>query len=211
MERSSLEAQTAYAEVLESLLAFEAARSVGHLAGCFTEKSIKGQTYVYFQHSLPGGRVQQTYVARRSPAIQRLIQRFERERDAIRPDRERLERLTAVARAAGAALVAPAIGRVLRALADAGVFAAGAVLVGTQAFGVLGNLLGVRWTRLMQQTHDVDIVGGQSLGLAVPELDVDCPARWSAWSSDFSRCRRSTRAALPLRSRCGAALCASTC
>jgi hypothetical protein len=179
MERLPLEAQTAYAELLESLLALEAARSVGHLNGCFASKVIKGDRYVYFQHSLPGGRVRQTYVGPQSPALDRLIQRFEQERDGIRPDRERLERLAAVARAAGVATAPGAIGRVLRALADAGVFAAGSVLVGTQAFAALANVLGVRWSRLAQQTHDVDIVGRgsgeRSLAVAVPDLEVDLP------------------------------------
>jgi hypothetical protein len=179
MDRLPLEAQTAYAEVLESLLALEAARSIGHLNGGFTAKVINGDRYVYFQHSLPGGRVRQTYVGRESATLERLILRFQKERDGIRPDRERLERLTAIARTAGAAAVPGAIGRVLRALADAGVFAAGSVLVGTQAFAALANVLGVRWSGLAQQTHDVDIVGRssseRSLALAVPDLQVDLP------------------------------------
>jgi hypothetical protein len=179
MEAQPLEAQTAYAEVLESLLALEAARSVGHLAGCFTRKLIKGESYVYFQHSLPGGRTRQTYVGPRSAATDRLIERFDREREAVLPDRQRLQRLVAVARAAGAMMTPGPIGRVLRALADAGVFAAGAVLVGTQAFAVLANVLGVRWTGRLQQTQDVDIVGRsaleRTLALAVPEVEIDLP------------------------------------
>ena len=65
--------------------------------------------------------------------------------------------------------------RVLRALADAGVFHAGGVLVGTHAFIVLGNILGVRWASSLR-TQDVDIAADPRLDIAVPGMSADLPS-----------------------------------
>jgi hypothetical protein len=45
MERLPLETQTLYAQLMESLLATEAQRSIGWLSGCFTTKAVKGFTH----------------------------------------------------------------------------------------------------------------------------------------------------------------------
>ena len=55
MRRLPTEVLTLYAELLDQLTAREARRSIGHAVGGFVTKTIKGQAYVYFQHSLPGG------------------------------------------------------------------------------------------------------------------------------------------------------------
>lgn len=63
--------------------------------------------------------------------------------------------------------------RVLRALADAGVFRLGAMLVGTHAFALLGNLLGVQWSGASWATEGVDVAA--PLELATPQLEADVP------------------------------------
>lgn len=62
--------------------------------------------------------------------------------------------------------------RVLKAFADAGAFDAGAVLVGTHAFGVIGNLLGVRWKGSHARTQDVD-VAALSLAASASGISID--------------------------------------
>ena len=54
-----LETQTLYAELLEHLIAVRAQRSIGLLNGTFTEKIIKGRSYLYWQASQPGGKTRQ--------------------------------------------------------------------------------------------------------------------------------------------------------
>ncbi|MCA8950262.1 MAG: nucleotidyltransferase domain-containing protein [Planctomycetes bacterium] len=76
-------------------------------------------------------------------------------------------------RAAGVASVSSGPARVIRALADAAIFAVGGVLVGSYAFQVLGNLLGVRWPDAAWRTQDVDIAG--QVLLAVPPVATDVP------------------------------------
>lgn len=172
-----LETQTLYAELLEHLLATRAGGTVGLVDGTFTEKTIKGERYVYFQASQPGGGKKQFYLGRKTPALDAIVERWSRERERFAPDARRTERLVAQLRVGGANVTDTASARVIRALADAGVFDAGGVLVGTHAFVALGNLLGVRW-RSALRTQDVDVARAvdRDIDVAVPELQVDVPS-----------------------------------
>lgn len=74
--------------------------------------------------------------------------------------------------------------RVVRGLADAGVFNAGGVLVGTHAYIALGNLLGVRWESALK-TQDIDIAAVPQLDIALPELDADVPSALESLEMGF--------------------------
>jgi hypothetical protein len=176
--RLPLETQTLHAELLEHLLGVEAGRSLGRLPGGFTTKAVKGVAYLYFQASVPGGKTRQFYLGRKTPALERLALRLANERSEIAPDLERVQRLAAQLRAGGAAAADAATARVIRGLADAGVFHAGAVLVGTHALAVLGNLLGVRWGVAVLRTQDVDVGSARDpdIDLAVADAKLDVPA-----------------------------------
>jgi len=58
--------------------------------------------------------------------------------------------------------------RILRALADSGLFQQGAVLVGTHAFATIGNMLGVHWANPSARTQDIDIARDNAVDLALP-------------------------------------------
>lgn len=175
MERLPLETQTLYAELMEHLMLSEAHRNVGHVPGCFTVKNVKGRAYYYFQHSDPGGAVRQVYVGAKTDELDRLIERFHVEREVFRKDADRIQRLCAQLRAGGALITDAGSGRVLKALADSGVFHLEGVLLGTQAFTVLGNLLGVRWDHSGLRTQDIDIGGTASMSIALPDVKADVP------------------------------------
>jgi len=149
--------QTLYAELLERLLAESARRSVGKAPGTFTTKIVGDEDYVYFQYSEPGGRYRQLYLGKNAPGLKRLAARFKRERVDVAREREDLERLSAQITAGGGWSMGVRPARVLKAFADAGVFDAGAVLVGTHAFGAIGNLLGVKWVGAHLRTDDLDV------------------------------------------------------
>lgn len=176
--RLPLETQTLHAELLEHLLTVEAERSLGTLTGAFTTKDVKGVTYVYFQTSLPGGKTRQFYLGRKTALLEKLVARAAKERRAIAPDLERVARLAAQLRAGGATTADAATARVIQALAGAGVFHAGAVLVGTHALSVLGNLLGVRWGAATLRTQDVDLGSTRDpdIDLVVTDAALDVPA-----------------------------------
>src|SRR5439155_1591123 len=93
----------------------------------------------------------------RAPFHDRLVARFKSER----PDHEKeladMERLCAQVLTGGGWGMGAGPARILKAFSDAGVFDAGTVLVGTHAFGVLGNMLGVHWSSGNLRTHDVDL------------------------------------------------------
>lgn len=174
MERLSTQMQTVYAELLEQLVALEAQRSIGHSGGAFVLKKVKAQEYYYYQHALPGGIVQ-TYVGRRSPALDRVAQRFAEGRGVAIAERKETTRLCAVLRSGGALAIDAASARVLAALADAAVFRLGGVLVGAHAFIAIGNVLGVRWSGGGMRTDDIDIAGESALAVAVPNLTANVP------------------------------------
>lgn len=176
MQHIPLETQTLYAELLDRLIAFEAARAIEHLPGGFATKEVKGNTYYYYQHSEPGRTRKQVYLGRETPALLKLIQRHQKGQSAIKDEMEDIQRLCTQVGIGGAVVSHHAHARVLQSLADAGVFRMGGVLVGTHAFAVLGNVLGYRWAKSGMETQDVDIVGERGLDLALPGLQtLDVP------------------------------------
>jgi hypothetical protein len=80
MQKLSLATQTLYAELLEQLTALDAQRSIGQLAGTFTEKHVRGHTYVYFQYSVPGGSKKQVFIGRKDPVLQKVVENFQTEK-----------------------------------------------------------------------------------------------------------------------------------
>ena len=175
MQHQPLEVQTIYAELIDQLAAYEASRTIGRTPGSFVTKTVKGQEYYYFQHLGPGDVKRQTYLGRRSPALDELAHRFAEGREGAGPDLRSIERLASLLRAGGAMVTDTPSVRVLRGLADAGVFHVGGVLVGTHAFIALGNVLGVRWSSSLR-TQDIDIAAEAHLDVAIPGLEADLPS-----------------------------------
>jgi hypothetical protein len=181
----SITAQTTYAELVDQLVALDARRSMGSAPGTFVEKTLASGTYVYFQFSGPGGSVKQVYLGKKSPSMDALVRRASEGRAAFREDRASIESICAALRGAGAAVTDASSARVLAALADSGVFRLGGVLVGTHAFIVLGNVLGVRWGAAAARTEDVDVAAERRMEVAVPELEADVPRALDALGMGF--------------------------
>lgn len=173
IERHPEDTQTLHAELLALLLAQEADRDWSHLSGSFHTKAIANGEYVYFQYSDPGGSKRQFAVGPKSKAIERIVADYHEGRTANAADRSRVERLARLLITAGQTAPSKAVTRVLRAFADAGVFRLGGVLVGTHAFGLLGNMLGVAWPPGAWRTEDVDVAG--HVEIAAPNLEADIP------------------------------------
>lgn len=151
--------QTLHSELVERLVADSTRKSVSKAPGTFTSKEIRGETYVYFQYSEPGGKHRQLYLGRTSPEIERLMKRYREERPDELKTRAELEQLSAQALLGGAFSMGASPARVLESFSSAGLFDAGTVLVGTHAFGLLGNMLGVRWAGAHLRTDDIDLAG----------------------------------------------------
>jgi len=175
MDRMPLEIQTLYAELLERLSDIEARRSIGHLSGSFVTKAIKGDVYYYFQYSDPGSTKRQIYIGRKDRYLEKVVKQYKEERGAHDEEENGLQRLCALLRVGGALLTDSASARVLKALSAGGVFRLGGVLVGTHAFLILGNLLGVRWVGSSLRTQDIDIAAEATVSIALPDLWTDIP------------------------------------
>lgn len=175
MERMPLEIQTLYAELMERLSSLEAERTIGHVPGSFVTKIIKGDTYYYFQYSDPGGIKRQLYIGRKDRFLDEVVKQYQEGRQVFSEEEIGIHRLCSLLRLGGALLTDPASARVLKALSDGGVFHLGAVLVGTHAFLVFGNLLGIRWTGGLLRTQDIDIAAEATVSIAIPDIRADIP------------------------------------
>jgi hypothetical protein len=135
-------------------------------------KSIAGTTYWYVQRK-DGGRTRQIYLGVESPELLETIRRAEESRSSLVEDERRRRELVTMLVAGGMASESAPVGGVLTALADAGLFRAGAVLVGTQAFGCIANMLGVRFEQQNLRTADVDVAQGAiSVGIGAMRTDI---------------------------------------
>lgn len=162
-------ALTAYADLLTALMrAPVSSRGVSYLT-----RTVKGRRYWYLQYVI-GGSKKSRYLGPVSAELDPLIERARSLTVADNDDRAVRERLVATGIAAGLVTVSAAEGRVYEALAQSGLFAGGATLVGTHAFIALGNQLGVRW-QVGTRTEDIDIGHDPDIRLAVvdPKEDLE--------------------------------------
>lgn len=91
------------------------------------------------------GSSKQVYIGKLSLTLDKIIEKFQREREQAKDDIANIQLLYSQLRAGGASATDASSARVLKVLADSGVFRLGGVLIGTHAFTVLGNILGIRW------------------------------------------------------------------
>ena len=165
----SLTARTLYAELRELALVAGTSGHVGPMPGAVVGKTVKGKAYLYFQYRDLDGRTRQAYLGPDDVQTRSLATRIAERATERSGDVEHLDELRAAFIGAGGAAMEHAPMRVLQGFAEAGVLQPGvgrAVLIGTHAFNVLGNLLGVRWTSRMQ-TQDVDLGGEADIDIAL--------------------------------------------
>lgn len=135
-------------------------------------KMVGGRRYWYAQ--LTVGSKQKQYSI--GPDTAEVRDRIEAHKVLIEKGSERAEtgqRLVAMLAKGGAITPMNAEARVLEVLERAGVFLVGGVLVGSHAFSVYGNMLGVRWEREAFMTQDIDIASDHRIEVAIPEHVAD--------------------------------------
>lgn len=163
IRRHSTTAQTAYHE-LASLLMDEA---VSDIRGKPTARKRGGRTYWYDRYRI-GTETRERYLGEDSPALQERLAEHEalrKEGDSRRRKRARLVRLLRSERFLG---LDGTTGSLVRAMARAGVFRLGGVLIGTQAFRIYEGELGLRLSfDQTAVTEDIDIASFERLSLAL--------------------------------------------
>jgi hypothetical protein len=167
IERVSETTAAVYSELLDQL---RAAVPIPQ-SGSFVSKVIGGSTYWYAQRA-DGGRRRQIYLGPETPELLSTIERAEEARRSMLDESGRRRELVTMLVAGGMASESAAVASVLSLLADAALFRTGAVLVGTQAFRCIANLLGTRFEGENLRTADVDLAQG-AISVAVGEMQTD--------------------------------------
>ena len=152
MKRIGLEAQTIFAQIVESVW------SDPVVYGSFSRKTVKGKTFLYQEYTVEGKQVQ-TYLGE---ATDSLVARMEEWKEHNRA----LQRLAAMATQGGCLAVDRLTEAVAMRFAECGWFRAGGVLVGSHAFAVIGNVLGAAWSGEAIRTRDVDLATPKRIAIA---------------------------------------------
>lgn len=152
-------------ELRDLALRLEGERSL-LLPGTPTVKTVARRRYWYLQNR-GGGIESQRSMGPETPELLARIDQDRRLRERLAPELETLRRLNDMVVAGGALAESAAATRVVEILADAGLFRAGAVLVGTRAFVAYGTLLGFR-PSAAARTQDFDVAVGPVTALALP-------------------------------------------
>lgn len=180
-----IQTRTLYAELIDLLQIAEASRSISSLKGSFSIKAVKGDDYVYFRTYNPSGRLDEIYVGKRNEQTERLMRDHSEEKTDVAEMEVKLKRLSSQILAGVQMTTDKAMIRVIRSLADAGVFRNGGVLVGTHAFQAAGLMLGVCWTAETTRTTDIDLAVERRVAVAIPMINADIPAALDSLQMGF--------------------------
>ncbi len=148
MDRLPLAVTTLYADLLQ--------RTAGPAprAATISRRSINGVRYVYALESVGAQRVQRFLGREGDDAVEEEVHQIRRQARIAAAGRKTVTML----KAAGIPAPSREIGRVLDAVAYAGLFEAGLVLVGTIAFQCYPCLVGARLDHAAMATQDADLV-----------------------------------------------------
>jgi len=138
----------------------------------FVSKTIKGGKHWYLQLTI-GSRKTQHYLGPDSAELHELIDKEKQLWTRAAPDLAARERLVSMLVSGGAATVSATEARVFEVIERAGVFLAGGVLVGSHAFAVYGNMLGVRWVSETTRTQDLDVAADYRVVIGIRDRKVD--------------------------------------
>lgn len=138
----------------------------------FVKKSINGNTHRYLQLTV-GSQKTQHYIGPDSKEVLDLIANEKQLWEKAKPDRQAREQLVSMLLSGGAHSVSAAEARLFEVIERAGVFLVGGVVVGSHAFGIYGNMLGVTWPTKITQTHDVDIARDNHIALGLRNEPAD--------------------------------------
>ncbi len=137
----------------------------------FAAKRIKGGKHWYLQLNV-GSRKTQHYIGPDTDEVRALIEKERALWASAAPDLQARENLVSMLVSGGAHTVSAVEARLFELLERAGVFLAGGVLVGSHAFAIYGNMLGVKWASETTRTQDVDIAVYRLL-IGMPDRQVN--------------------------------------
>jgi hypothetical protein len=122
----------------------------------FVSKRIKGGKHWYLQLTV-GSQKTQHYVGPDTDEVRHLIQSEKARWTSAAPDLAIREQLVSMLTSGGAYTASGVDARVFELLERVGVFLAKGAIVGSHAYALYGNLLGVRWDSETTRTQDIDV------------------------------------------------------
>lgn len=136
----------------------------------YSTKLISGRKYWYLELSV-GSKKRAMSLGADCEALREQIEKQKRLVQQSKDSVENRQRLVAMLAKGGASIPLAIHGRVLEVLERAGIFLAGGVLIGSHAFSVYGNILGVQWPTAYMKTQDMDVAAANNLPVAVTRSD----------------------------------------
>jgi hypothetical protein len=187
MRQHAPETQTLYAQLLEATAAHQVDLLGGFATGTPIERVVRRRSYLYWQLRDLAGTLKQVYLGPatdpRAVAMRDGLVAYKAQRRPVLAD---LKRLTAAYVASGGARHIGSHFKIVDALARAGHFRAGAVLVGSHAFVSIGAALGVSFDAASAATADVDFCRDALVSVACDEsLSFDVPGTLKAVDPSF--------------------------
>ena len=122
----------------------------------FVSKQINGSKHWYLQLTV-GSRKTQHYMGPDRDDVRVLIEREKALWKNAAPDLASREQLVSMLISGGAHSASSIDARIFELLERVGVFLANGVIVGSHAFSLYGNMLGVRWDSETTRTQDIDV------------------------------------------------------
>lgn len=158
--------QTMYAELIERAHLDRMAADFDDPAGSFVRRHFEAREYWYFRTSTANGAQRRDiYVGPDSPMLQKRIAEHRVAKDSYKERRA----LVAALLRTGMRGPDPMTGRLLDAMAKAGVFRMRGVVVGTAAYQTFPGLLGVKLGNTNSITDDLDIAMFKTISVAVDD------------------------------------------
>jgi hypothetical protein len=163
MQRLPLAVQNAYSDLLDRLLDDTIIET-----GTPVVRTIRGRSY-WYARSYVGDEEKEKYLGPDAPALRERIERLQEQIADLRERQEGRRPLVQVLRVKGVPRIDAATGKVLQALARAGVFRLRGVLVGTHAFRLYPLILGVVIPEAQHATEDIDLAQFQEISVALDD------------------------------------------
>jgi hypothetical protein len=161
-----LTAQTTYAELVDlcSLDEFDAAFPPN---GSFVAVTVKGRRYWYYQSGAKDatGRQPRKYVGPDNEHTAKLVAQH----GAIKSSHRQRRSIVGALRRYGLPAPPGETGKILRGLADKGIFRLRTCVVGTVAYQTYGGILGVKLPAATMQTGDLDLAQSRAVSVAIAE------------------------------------------
>ena len=164
MQRLPLSVQNAYSDLLDRLQD----DAVLEIGGSPVQRTIRGRKYWYVR-SYVGNDEKEKYLGPDTPGLRERIERLQQQRGGVRRREEGRRSLVQMLRVKGLPRIDATTGKVLQALARAGVFRLRGVLVGTHAFRLYPPILGVVIPEAHHATEDIDLAQFHEISVALDD------------------------------------------